>query len=97
MISKILWKANRSQKNKSNLFLYEKFLSTRYNFKIGQNFNRLLKWSIKNPKKFWSSVWDFTNVQGIKKDKYVKSNLFFKNKFLKSSKLNFAENLLKKK
>ena len=27
MESKILWKANQSQKNKSNLFRYEKFLN----------------------------------------------------------------------
>ena len=96
MKSKILWKAKKSQKNKSNLFRYEKFLFSKYKFKITQKYSNILKWSINNPKKFWSSIWDFTKVKGLKNNKYGKSNIFFKNKFLKNSKLNFAENLLSK-
>ena len=46
MKSKILWKAKRSQKNKSNLFRYEKFLSSNYKFIATQNYNKLHKWSI---------------------------------------------------
>ena len=94
MKSKILWKASRSKKNNSNLFRYEKFLSSKYNFKVTQKYKKLIEWSIKNPKKFWSSIWDFTKVTGIKNEKFEKSNIIFKNKFLKNSKLNFAENLL---
>ena len=96
MRSKILWKAKRSQKNISNLFRYEKFLFSKYKFKVTQKYSNLLKWSINNPKKFWNSIWDFAKVKGVKSQKYEKSNVFFKNKFLKNSKLNFAENLLSK-
>ena len=96
MNSTILWKAKKFQKNKSNLFKYEKFLFSKYKFKVTQNYKNLLRWSIKNPKKFWSSIWDFTGVQGIKSEKIEKSKIFYKNKFLKNSKLNFAENLLSK-
>jgi len=79
-----------------NLFRYEKFLFSKYKFKVTQKYSKLLKWSIDNPKKFWSSIWDFTEVKGFKSQKYEKSNIFFKNKFLKNSKLNFAENLMSK-
>jgi acetoacetyl-CoA synthetase len=96
MKSKILWKAKQSQKNISNLFRYEKFLFSKYKFKVAQKYSKLLKWSIDNPKKFWNSIWDFTKVKGFKSQKYEKSNVFFKNKFLKNSKLNFAENLMSK-
>ena len=96
MKSKILWKARQSQKNASNLFRYEKFLFSKYKFRIAQKYSKILKWSINNPKKFWSSIWDFTEVKGQKSWKFEKSNIFFKNKFLKNSKLNFAENLLSK-
>ncbi len=96
MKSKILWKAKQSQIDKSNLFRYEKFLFSKYKFKVRQNYSRLLRWSINNPKKFWSSIWDFAEVVGKKSQKFEKSNIFFKNKFLKNSKLNFAENLLSK-
>ena len=96
MKSKILWKAKQSQKNISNLFRYEKFLFSKYKFKVTQKYSKLLKWSIDNPRKFWSSIWDFAEVKGFKSQKFEKSNIFFKNKFLKNSKLNFAENLLSK-
>ena len=52
MKSKILWKASRSKKNNSNLFRYEKFLSSKYNFKVTQKYKKLIEWSIKNPRKF---------------------------------------------
>ncbi len=96
MKSQILWKAKQSQKNASNLFRYEKFLFSKYKFKVTQKYSKILKWSIDNPKKFWSSIWDFTKVKGFKSQKYEKSNVFFKNKFIKNSKLNFAENLMSK-
>ena len=96
MKSKILWKAKKSQKNKSNLFRYEKFLSSKYKFIATQNYKKLHKWSINNPKKFWSSIWDFAKVKGVKNNDHKKTSIFFKNKFLINSKLNFAENLLSK-
>ncbi len=96
MGSKILWRANKSQKNKSNLFKYEKFLYTKHKYKVTQKFNNLHKWSINNPLKFWSSIWEFAKIKGYKNDKIEKSNIFYKNRFLKNSKLNFAENLLSK-
>ena len=96
MKEKILWQASQSKKNASNLFRYEKFLFSKYKLKVNQKYSKLLKWSIDNPEKFWSSIWDFTKVKGLKSKKYQKSNIFFKNRFLKKSKLNFAENLLSK-
>ncbi len=96
MKTKKLWEASKSQKNSSNLYKYEKFLFSKYKFKKTQSYSKLLKWSIDNPKNFWVSVWDFCKVKGIKSPKYKKSKVFFKNKFLKNSKLNFAENLLSK-
>ena len=52
MNSKILWRASQTQKKYSNLFRYENFLSLNYNLKLTKDFNKLLKWSIKNPQKF---------------------------------------------
>ncbi len=50
MKSQILWKAKQSQKNASNLFRYEKFLFSKYKFKVTQKYSKILKWSIDNPK-----------------------------------------------
>ncbi len=96
MIKK-LWEASENIKLKSNLFKYEKFLSNNYKYKTSKKYSKLLQWTLKNPKKFWSSIWDFTNVKGYKKRRYNFAGSIFKHKFLINSKLNFAENLLSKK
>ncbi len=96
-MSKKLWEASKTRKANSNLFEYENFLAKNYNFNITRNYSKLLRWSIKSPSKFWSSLWDFFEIKGTKKEKIYKSNILFKNKFLVNSKLNFAENLLRKK
>tara|TARA_B100000959_G_scaffold248683_1_gene275788 strand:- start:324 stop:2273 length:1950 start_codon:yes stop_codon:yes gene_type:complete len=91
-----LWKATKDQKNKSNLFRYENFLYQKYKIKFNKNYSNLHEWSIKNPEKFWSSIWDYSNVKGKKIEKFYKSKELFKNRFFINSKLNFAENLLSK-
>ena len=95
-MSKKLWEASRAKKKHSNLYKYEKFLSKEYKIKITQNYSNILNWTINNPNKFWSSIWDFARVKGIKKEKTHLSKVLFKSKFLINSKLNFSENLLSK-
>jgi len=96
-MNKKLWEASTSQKKKSLLSNYEQFISKKFNKKFNQKYESILKWSIENPGNFWSSVWDFSEIKGFKsKIKIKKSKIFYKNKFLPNSKLNFAENLLSK-
>ena len=96
-MTKILWKANTSQIENSNLYRYEKFLKINYKTKRIKNYKSLLNWSIKQPKYFWSSIWDFAKVYGEKKEKIKLSKNLYQSKFLFNSKLNFAENMLRKK
>ena len=95
-MSKKLWEASRAKKKHSNLYKYEKFLSKEYKIKVTQNYSNILNWTINNTNKFWSSIWDFARVKGIKKEKTHLSKVLFKSKFLINSKLNFSENLLSK-
>ena len=92
-----LWEASSDQKKKSLLFSYEKFISKKFKKIFNRKYENILKWSIKNPGDFWSSIWDFSEIKGFKdKLKIKKSRIFYKNTFLPNSKLNFAENLLSK-
>jgi len=96
-MNKKLWEASTSQKKKSLLSSYEQFISKKFKKNFNQKYENILKWSIKNPGDFWSSIWDFSEIKGFKsKIKIKKSKIFYKNKFLPNSKLNFAENLLSK-
>ena len=91
-----LWEANSQTKSKSNLFEFEKFLANKFNYKPEKNFKKLFNWTIKNPKLFWSSIWEFSNIKGIKNNKFHFPKEIIKSKFLVKSKLNYAENLLSK-
>ena len=95
-MSKKLWEASQSIKNKSNLFRYENFIAEKYDFIIAKKYSKILDWSLKNPQKFWSSIWDFAKVKGKKTENFRFSKEFISNKFFINSKLNFAENLLTK-
>ena len=96
-MSKILWKAKLQTKLNSNLYKFEKFISKKFNKKFNNKYEKILNWTIKNPGKFWCSVWDFCQVKGIRSNnKIKKSKKFYKNIFLPNSTLNFAQNLLAK-
>jgi len=96
-MSKKLWEASLRQKKNSLLWKYEQFVSKKFNKKFNGKYEDILKWSIKDAGNFWSSIWDFSEIKGLKsKTKLKKSKIFYKNIFLPNSKLNFAENLLPK-
>ena len=93
-----LWKINKKKLRKTNLSKYSDFLKKNYKFKVNNNFDKLWKWSIKNPKFFWNSIWDFTKIIGVKGDIILKkSEIFYKNTFFPMSKVNYAKNILIKK
>ncbi len=96
-MAKILWKATKKQIQKSNLLNYERFIKNNFNYVPKYQYNKLLEWTIRNPSKFWNSIWDYAEVIGDKRNKTLLNKNLFKSKFLVNSKLNFAENLLKKK
>ena len=92
-----LWKINKGKLNKTNLALYSNFIKKNYKINSGNDFNKIWKWSVDNPKIFWKSIWDFTKVKGKLGNTLLKeSNIFFKNQFFPDTKLNYAKNLLKK-
>ena len=94
-MAKILWKSSDTLVNSSNLFKFEKHISKKYNLSLDKNFQNIWNWSIKNTNHFWESIWRFSRIKGKLGFKhFAKSNIFYKNKFLSDSYLNFSENLL---
>ena len=79
------------------MFLYSNFIKKNFKIDSQNDFNKLWRWSIDNPKSFWKSIWDFTKVKGkLGKILFKESNIFYKNQFFPDTKLNYAENLLRK-
>jgi len=96
-MEKYLWKINNKKLNKTNIFQYSNFIKKNLNIRFDSDFNKMWKWSVDNPKIFWKSIWDFTKVKGkLGNILLEESDIFFKNKFFPDTKLNYAENLLKK-
>ena len=76
-MNKKLWEASNGQKKKSLLSSYEQFISKRYKKKFNQKYESILKWSIKNPGDFWSSIWDFSEVKDLRAKLRLKNQKYF--------------------
>ena len=93
-----LWSPNEEIKNNSHLSNFCKKLHEKRILKYTKNFQKIWNWSVKNPEIFWSELWDYSKIKGLKGKKIIKKNkIFYKNVFFPDSKLNYAENLLVKK
>ncbi len=93
-MQKFLWEPSSNRKERSLLEDFSKFI----NYKSNYNFKTLWKWSVDHPEEFWSKFWDYSKIIGDKGKEIIKYNkIFNKTKFFPDSKLNYAENILKKK
>ncbi len=93
-MQKFLWEPSGKRKKESILEDFSKFI----NFKSNYNFKNLWKWSVDHPDEFWSKFWDYSKIIGDKGKEVIRyNNIFNKTKFFPDSKLNYTENILKKK
>ncbi|MDC0488954.1 AMP-binding protein [Pelagibacteraceae bacterium] len=93
-MKKPLWSPTEQKKKDSLLKDFSKFI----NFRLDNNFKSIWEWSVKNPEKFWSKFWDYSKIIGDKGEVVIKKNkIFNKVKFFPDSKINYTENILKKK
>tara|TARA_B100000575_G_scaffold234098_1_gene195661 strand:- start:57 stop:1979 length:1923 start_codon:yes stop_codon:yes gene_type:complete len=92
-MNKPLWQPTEDKKNNSLLMDFCKFVELN-----PKSFNSVWKWSVENPEIFWSKFWDFSKIIGDKGKEIINFNeVFNKTKFFQDSKLNYSENILKKK
>jgi acetoacetyl-CoA synthetase len=93
-MNKFLWKPSDQMKQESLLEDFSKFV----NFDSNHNFKNIWEWSIKNQEEFWSKFWDYSKIIGDKGKEVIRKNkIFNKTKFFPDSKINYTENILKKK
>ena len=93
-MNKSLWKPSEQKKQDSLLEDFSKFV----NFNSNHNFKSLWEWSVKNKEEFWSKFWDYSKIIGDKGKEVIRKNkIFNETKFFPDSKINYAENILKKK
>ena len=89
-----LWKPSEQKVQESVLEDFVKLIDLKSN----KNFKDVWKWSIENPELFWSRFWDYSKIIGDKgKEVIKKDKIFNKTKFFSDSRINYSENILKKK
>ncbi len=93
-MNKPLWRTPKQRVKDSNLSSFLKFI----NFKEDNDFRKIWKWSVSNPKIFWSKFWDYSKIIGQKGKEIIREDkVFNKTIFFPDSRINYAENILKKK
>jgi acetoacetyl-CoA synthetase len=94
MAHELLWTPSEERIKSSNVHRFMKKLK---GFD-GKTFNELWKWSVENPRDFWNAVWDFGDVVGEKGERISnEAGKFWEHRYFPDAKLNFAENLLKRR
>ncbi len=89
-----LWKPSTKLAERSKLNEFTKYIGKDFNY----DFKKLWEWSVKNPEIFWSKFWDFSKIVGDKGREVIrKDKNFNKTKFFPNSKINYSENLIKKR
>ncbi len=93
-----LWAPSSQQIESSNLIRYQKFLKEKKDLQFA-NFEELRSWSIKEIGAFWESIWNFSGILSshLYEVPYQKAENFSDSRFFPGAKLNFAENLLRRK
>jgi acetoacetyl-CoA synthetase len=89
-----LWKPTTQKIEASRLKEFSKFI------KLDQadNFRKIWEWSVSRPEQFWSKFWDYSEIIGDKGKEVIRKNkVFNRTKFFPNSKINYAENILKKR
>ena len=93
-MSKHLWQPSEQKVQNSILEDFVKFI----NLKFDKKFKDLWKWSVSNPEVFWSKFWDYSKIIGDKGKEVIRKNkVFNKTQFFPDSKINYSENILRKK
>ena len=91
MASKLLWSPEIKKNNLTDF--------TNINAKSikSRSYESLHNWSVENKSDFWSAIWDYTQINGSKKEPIIENeNEFIKSKFFKNCRINYTENLLER-
>jgi len=97
-MAKLLWEPSKARIRNTNMYRFMNFINASY----GQNFNEynsLYQWSIDNIPDFWAAMWEFGEIIASKTFQQVVDDLgeMPGAKWFSGARLNFAENLLRRK
>jgi len=97
---KPIWQPSQTRISSSRLTSFRQDLESRWQIDL-PDYKQLHRFSVEEPEKFWTSVWDFCGVisdarGSIAIDMPPSDNQMLRAKFFPQAKLNFARNLLRR-
>ncbi len=94
----ILWQPSKKQIEDSQMFQFIQIISNKYNLDSSE-YEDIWKWSVENPSLFWKEIWDYSGIVSSKDYTSVVDNhkKMPGAKWFEGARLNFAENLLKRR
>jgi acetoacetyl-CoA synthetase len=96
-MDKPLWQPSAGWIEQANMSRFARAAERRWLHKFG-DYETLHRWSCEEPREFWSTLWDFADIAGDQGDTVlVDDNRMPGAKFFPKGKLNFAENLLRRR
>ena len=94
-VNPILWSPSQKRIKTSEMYRFIKAINSKNKLNI-RSFDDLHQWSVNKKSDFWSNVWDYFNIIGIKgNEPYIDPlNHMPNSKFFPNGKVNYAENML---
>lgn len=94
----VLWQPMQDAIAKTKLTAFQEYIAEKYDYR-GSSYQTLHHWSIHQISEFWQSVWDICGVLSSEKDAlaFVAGDKFQSAQFFPNARLNFAQNLLRKR
>jgi len=92
-----IWTPSPERIANSNLNRFLDYIHTNLNIRC-QNYSQLYQWSVQEPDKFWPAVWKFCDIKAssLWDDVLTEGDTIPEAKWFRGSRLNFAENLLRR-
>ncbi|MDR2416939.1 MAG: acetoacetate--CoA ligase [Holosporales bacterium] len=96
--STILWKPSFERIVQTNLYRFMRTIEGEQRCSLPE-MHRMWEWSVKNPHAFWNSIWDFCGVIAETKGERITNGegTFERHHYFPDARLNFAENLLRRR
>jgi len=101
-VNKPLWRPSEEQQKSANLTRFAAQVTEQWEFEQdapGDAFEALYEWSIREPEKFWLSMWDFAGIVSETRGKrvLVDGDKVPGAAWFPDARLNYAENLLRRR
>ncbi len=98
MESTIVWQPSEERLKSSNMMMFMKKVEQNWHIKL-PDYESLYEWSIKEPERFWRSVWKFGGVIAHRQGEVtlVNGSMMPGAHWFPDARLNFSENLLRRR